>query len=285
MAIADSEYIGVSELAAAVGAALSEIAEADRRMKSGATEIPSERTIRFYLEKGLLPKPSKRLGQTLVFGRVHLLQLLVIKKLQADGVPLSVIPDVLKKKGKTETQLEELLGGSDDPDRSDEEASFLEEADTTLRSVASQIADASPTSFASEGYEGSEVPNQRRRVSRFSVEPPKTRHAEPVQPTELPIAQTTPPASETKSFLRSLLSRSTRSASPQRTGEESELEIQFSLMTAQEPERWTRHEVADGLEINISERYKPPADEQGKKKLLETLRKILFERGAGSGKR
>lgn len=281
MAIGDAEYIGVSELAAAVGAALSEIAEADRRMKSGATEIPSERTIRFYLEKGLLPKPKKRLGQTLVFGRVHLLQLLVIKKLQADGVPLSVIPDVLNKKGKTETQLEELLGGSDDLDRSDEEASFVDEADTTLRSVASQIADASPTSFASEGYEGSEIPNQRRRVSRFSVEPPKTRHAEPVQPTELPLVQATPPASETKSFLRSLLSRSPRSESPQsaqRSGEESELEIQFSLMTAPEPARWTRHTPADGLEINISDHYEPPTDEHGKAKLIETLRKILFER-------
>jgi hypothetical protein len=41
------------------------------------------------------------------------------------------------------------------------------------------------------------------------------------------------------------------------------------------PAKWTRHEPAHGLEINISDDYEPPEDEQGKTRLLETIRMVL----------
>lgn len=250
MATDDAEYIGVSELARAVGDALSEIAEVDRRMKSGATEIPTERTIRFYLEKGLLPKPSKRLGQTLVFGRVHLLHLLVIKKLQADGVPLSAIPDILKKKGKTEAHLEELL--------KDDVAVFGSQADPLdVQQRPDHIDDPIPlTSFAQ------------------SIRPRKVINAESSEP----IPEKEPFASEARSYLKSLLSRSPKPTLPkstQRVAERAENDILFSRMPPPEPARWIRHELVDGLEINISDDYEAPTDEQEKAKLIEMLRKIL----------
>src|SRR5687767_9931555 len=243
------EYIGVSELAAAVGEALSEIAEVDRRMKSGATEIPTERTIRFYLEKGLLPKPSKRLGQTLVFGRIHLLYLLVIKKLQADGVPLSGIPDILKKKGKTEAQLEELLKEEVQIFRS--RRSLDEFRERTGHTDDSDVFD---------WFAQAAAPMQQ-----FSDEPPAQR----------PPAEGTP-ASEAKSYLKSLLSRSARRPAQQMPGEaeEPEIEVLYSLAPPS-PARWTRHQPAPGVEINIHDDYEPPTDEKEKARLLEKLRKIL----------
>ena len=246
MAVTPGEYIGVSELAAAVGEALSEIGETDRRMKSGATEIPTERTIRFYLEKGLLPKPSKRLGQTLVFGRVHLLHLLVIKKLQADGVPLSAIPDVLKKRGKTETQLQEFLddlgfvGSIQELDAFQQRTGRIEDVDS-LKQVAEPI-----------WQSGAESP-----------EPPQA------------------PASGAKSYLKSLLSRSSRSQARQPTQRKTEEPIDETFYSVspppdfEEPVRWARYEPAVGLEVSISGDYEIPDDEQGKAKLLEKLRQIL----------
>ena len=275
MAISNAEYIGVSDLAAAVGEALSEIAKVDRRMKSGATEIPSERTIRFYLEKGLLPKPSKRLGQTLVFGRVHLLTLLVIKKLQSDGVPLSAIPGILKKSGRTEAQLEGLLGGESsrpvtdiDGDTSPMDLAMATRQRTVLRSTSSEP---QPQTGSTDGSTGSANPDQRPRAHRVIIEPRKT---PPAETTATPLAAAPPPGGEAKSFLKSLLSRSAKPQS-QATEKKEDFEVLFSKASPTSPAKWMRHEPTPGLEINISDDYEPPADEQGKAKLLETIRRVL----------
>jgi DNA-binding transcriptional MerR regulator len=271
-----TEYIGVSELAAAAGDAMSEIAEVDRRMKSGATEIPSERTIRFYLEKGLLPKPAKRFGQTLVFGRVHLLQLLVIKKLQSDGVPLSAIPDVLKRKGKTEAQLEELLQENFEILRTRRELD-------SFRKPPGQTDDSDFVSYPQTAMK----PTRRNAPSDDDAPaaPPANIHfGSPAahdefnkESLELTSAEETP-ATGAKSYLKSLLSRSPKPAARQslpKTVSETDPEILFSRVASPSPERWTRHEAAPGLEINVSDAYEPPKDEQGKVKLLEKLRNIL----------
>ena len=266
MGTEQAEYIGVSELAAAVGEELAEIRDFDRRMKSGATEIPTQRTIRFYLEKGLLPKPSKRLGQTLVFGRVHLLHLLVIKKLQADGVPLSAIPDVLKKKGKTEAQLEELL--KQDVQTFRNRRSLDEYRQRTGHTDDSDLV----VSFA----RAADPPRQ----DIFTASPRQEFDEEP-QGERLPEGER-PHASGAKSYLKSLLSRSPKPAARppvQREAEEPLPDVLFSMSSSYDlPEPtalWSRHEPARGLEVNISRDYEPPSDEQAKAKLLEKLRNIL----------
>lgn len=243
MADDDVEFIGVSELAEAVGEALSEIAETDRRMKSGATEIPSERTIRFYLEKQLLPKPAKRFGQTLVFGRIHLLHLLVIKKLQADGVPLSAIPDILKKKGRTEDQLEELL---------------KEDVDI-FGSVAALPPAAMSMSYESPPREDGDAPEPRRQS--YQAERKKAK-------------------SFLEGLIGAVPPRKRQSSVPLKmvAAPQPDPDIAFSLAEIQappEPAKWTRHELLPGLEINISDDYKAPTDDTTKANLLATLRKIL----------
>jgi DNA-binding transcriptional MerR regulator len=72
------------------------------------TELPDERTVRYYLAEGLIPPAEEKQGTASVFGFRHLLQLLVVKKLQAEGLPIRAIRELVT--GKTERQLERLLG-------------------------------------------------------------------------------------------------------------------------------------------------------------------------------
>jgi DNA-binding transcriptional MerR regulator len=65
--------------------------------------------VRYYLSEGLLPPAAEKQGTASVFGYRHLLQLLVVKKLQAEHLPIRVIREMVT--GRSERQLERLLGG------------------------------------------------------------------------------------------------------------------------------------------------------------------------------
>lgn len=52
------------------------------------TEIPTERTIRFYTAKGLVDKPIGSAGGRAGYGYRHLLQVLAVKYLQSQYLPL-----------------------------------------------------------------------------------------------------------------------------------------------------------------------------------------------------
>ncbi len=54
-------------------------------------EIPAERTIRFYTTEGLIDEPAGMRGHMALYGRRHLLQLVAIKRLQAEGASLQQI--------------------------------------------------------------------------------------------------------------------------------------------------------------------------------------------------
>jgi len=65
------------------------------------------RTIRYYQTLGLLDKPHRFEGRRAVYGFRHLLQLLCIRKLQADGHPLAMIQQSMA--ARTTSQLEAAL--------------------------------------------------------------------------------------------------------------------------------------------------------------------------------
>src|SRR5580700_2346545 len=48
-------------------------------------DVPDLRTIRYYTTLGLLDRPAAMRGRTALYGARHLLQLVAIKRLQADG--------------------------------------------------------------------------------------------------------------------------------------------------------------------------------------------------------
>lgn len=101
------KYVGVAGLAEAAARILAESGAA-RQGRGTVTELPDERTVRYYLTEGLIPPAEEKQGTASVFGFRHLLQLLVVKKLQAEGLPIRAIRELVT--GKTERQLERLFG-------------------------------------------------------------------------------------------------------------------------------------------------------------------------------
>lgn len=59
------------------------------------TEVPNGRTIRYYATIGLLDRPYTS-GRAVRYGRRHLLQLVAIKRLQAQGLPLADVQQRLQ---------------------------------------------------------------------------------------------------------------------------------------------------------------------------------------------
>jgi DNA-binding transcriptional MerR regulator len=79
----------IGELAATAAAAVAaaDLRGANRRV----TDLPDERTIRWYASIGLLDRPSGSRGRTALYGDRHVLQLVAIKRRQAQGHTLAEI--------------------------------------------------------------------------------------------------------------------------------------------------------------------------------------------------
>ncbi|HEX4225537.1 MAG TPA: MerR family transcriptional regulator [Pseudonocardiaceae bacterium] len=58
-------------------------------------EVPDRRTIRWYTTIGLLDRPAAMRGRTALYGRRHLLQLVAVKRLQADGRTIAEVQTAL----------------------------------------------------------------------------------------------------------------------------------------------------------------------------------------------
>lgn len=54
-------------------------------------DVPDARTVRYYTTLGLIDRPAALRGRTALYGRRHLLQLVAIKRLQAQGAALGEI--------------------------------------------------------------------------------------------------------------------------------------------------------------------------------------------------
>src|ERR1700738_5199072 len=69
-------------------------------------EVPDRRPIRYYTTLGLLDRPAEMRGRTALYGRRHLLQLVAIKRLQANGLTLAQLQERLL--GMTDAALAEV---------------------------------------------------------------------------------------------------------------------------------------------------------------------------------
>lgn len=56
-------------------------------------DVPDLRTIRYYTTLGLLDRPAAMRGRTALYGHRHLLQLMAIKRLQAQGLSLTEVQE------------------------------------------------------------------------------------------------------------------------------------------------------------------------------------------------
>lgn len=127
------KYVGVAELAGEAAKILADSGLAQER--GTVSELPDERTIRYYLAEGLIPPAEEKQGTASVFGYKHLLQLLVVKKLQAEHLPIRKIRDLVD--GRTERELERLLGTEGGEATKNEALSYLEKLLTKAPAQAS----------------------------------------------------------------------------------------------------------------------------------------------------
>lgn len=100
------KYVGLPEFARVGGQIVAELQLEQQR--GTVTSVPDERTIRYYLAEGLIQTPEEKQGTASVFNYLNLLQLLTVKKLQAEHLPIRKIRELVA--GKSEQELETLLG-------------------------------------------------------------------------------------------------------------------------------------------------------------------------------
>lgn len=75
--------------------------------------VPDRRTIRYYTTLGLVDRPSEMRGRTAYYGRRHLLQLVAIKRLQAEGLTLREVQAHLA--GLDDSSLAEIAALPEEP--------------------------------------------------------------------------------------------------------------------------------------------------------------------------
>ncbi|MEO7674340.1 MAG: MerR family transcriptional regulator [Pyrinomonadaceae bacterium] len=103
--MSESKYYGVQELVEAAARVLS--SGIVPQGKGTVSEVPDERTVRYYIAQELIPEAEKQ-GRLKVFTDLHLFTLLAIKKFQSDGLPISIIKTLVEN--RTEAELKKLLG-------------------------------------------------------------------------------------------------------------------------------------------------------------------------------
>ncbi|HSE30427.1 MAG TPA: MerR family transcriptional regulator [Pyrinomonadaceae bacterium] len=100
------KYVGLPEFATVCERV---VADLDLEQDRGTvTVVPDERTIRYYIAEGLIQALDEKQGTASVFSYLSLLQLVAVKKLQAEHFPIRKIRDLVA--GKGEQELETLLG-------------------------------------------------------------------------------------------------------------------------------------------------------------------------------
>src|ERR1700730_10562045 len=78
----------------------------DGQASKRVRDVPDRRTIRYYTTLGLIDRPAEMRGRTALYGRLHLLHLVSIKRLQAAGLSLAEVQARLL--GRTDAELAEV---------------------------------------------------------------------------------------------------------------------------------------------------------------------------------
>lgn len=214
-----AKFVGVAELAGEAAIILTESGLAQER--GTVSEVPDERTIRYYLTEGLIPPAEEKQGTASVFGYRHLLQLLVVKKLQSQHLPIRKIRDLVD--GRTERELERLLGTDGGTAIKNEAMSYLEKL--LIRPQAAS-----------------------------SPQPPQAmRQSLSMDALSSPVQSSLPPSPQTSAGAGG--------------------------------GTWARIELEPGLELHVHDKYQPPREARGLRRLTQIVLRVIESHGKKPGKR
>jgi len=73
------------------------------------SNILTERNVRYYINQGLVDRPTGKDGVSALYEYRHLLQLIALKKLQLAYIPVKRIAEILS--GKNESELHQIISG------------------------------------------------------------------------------------------------------------------------------------------------------------------------------
>jgi DNA-binding transcriptional MerR regulator len=105
----------IDELAQLVGGALA--VDYAGQSNGRVRDVPDRRTIRWYTTIGLLDRPVAMRGRTALYSRRHLMQLVAVKRLQADGRSIAQVQEaLLGADDRTLTELAQLPESAHLPD-------------------------------------------------------------------------------------------------------------------------------------------------------------------------
>jgi DNA-binding transcriptional MerR regulator len=237
-------FAGVKELAETAKRILSE-SSGEWPWTKRVSDI-SERTVRWYITEGLLPEPDKKVGTSSIYSYHHLLTLLVVKRLQAEKIPISTIREVLK--GRSEQEMESLL----------------------VEPIHSKVVS---------------DPKERWRYSSMTSQELEHEFGEKVQrvtnPEEIteymassePPPVTAPLKSPAHSFLESI--RFSRPVPERNIEDQATSPVLKSVAGPQCPRTWLRHVIEPGLELHVSEDFDPPRDHKARERIVDRMRQIL----------
>ena len=155
--IRHQKYVGAVELADEAARLVGRFVP--RQERGSVTELPDERMVRYYSSGGLISPPESRQGTAAVYGYLHLLQLLAIKRLQAEHLPIKKIKELVED--KTERELEQLL---DVQDRAGQTHKATNAAREYLESLLSQTSTSASVSMPRPASSASAMPSDWTRI-------------------------------------------------------------------------------------------------------------------------
>jgi DNA-binding transcriptional MerR regulator len=158
----ERKFIGALELADEAARFIPDYVPPQER--GSVAEVPDERMVRYYIAEGLLSPPEARQGSASVYGYRHLLQLLVIKRLQSDHLPIKKIREICENRNAH--SLEQMLGVG-----KEREKPSGNEASEYLESLLRPYARAQPSPRLQAPSPGQAILQSASAWARIEIEP------------------------------------------------------------------------------------------------------------------
>jgi DNA-binding transcriptional MerR regulator len=214
------------------------------------------RTVRLYATQGLIDRPS-RAGRHAVYGRRHLLQLLLIRSLAQRGLSLAAIGPLI---GLVDQAMEQQL--------------IQLEGDSPLVAAAFAAgAISAPESGSAESGSGAGASSERDQAIDYLRSLQPSNAGEKQRPTSQELSREAEFAERSASLLP-LLGSPLSSRSPTRSASRSSSRSGGSREAAS---RWHRFSLAPGVELQISESVSIPPPGSRRQAWLQRLTDRLIE--------